>query len=233
MEQQCLLIAGIPAILWGPATDKLMIAVHGDQSHKADDVIKLLAEEAVAKGFQVVSFDLPEHGDRVKEPRLCKVQHCIEDLGMVMNFVRPRSSDISLFGCSIGAYFSLLAYRDESIRQTLLLSPIVDMKRIIDNIMAWCGVTVKSLEKQQQVETAVKVLYWDYYQYVISHPIIWNKPTFILYGTNDTVSEFEYVSRFAESSHAEISLFKDGDHFFHTEKQLAYFRLWLKDNLVA
>lgn len=208
-----------------------MLAVHGDRSHKADNVIKIFAEEAVAKGYQVVSFDLPEHGDRIKEPRLCKVQNCVKDLSRVMSYVRACSNEISLFGCSIGAYFSLLAYKDEAIRQTLLLSPVVDMKRIINNIMAWCGVTEESLEKQQQVVTALKVLYWDYYQYVISHPIIWNKPTTILYGTNDNISEFEYVSRFAESAHAKITLLQDGDHFFHTEKQLAFFRQWLKDNI--
>ena len=64
MEKQYLWIEGIPAVLWGAASDKLFIAVHGDQSNKEDDVIAILAEEAANKGCQTLSFDLPEHGIR-------------------------------------------------------------------------------------------------------------------------------------------------------------------------
>ena len=37
MESQYVKIENIPAVLWGPAADKLFIAVHGDQFNKADD----------------------------------------------------------------------------------------------------------------------------------------------------------------------------------------------------
>lgn len=32
--------------------------------NKADDSITVFAEEVTAKGYQVLSFDLPEYGDR-------------------------------------------------------------------------------------------------------------------------------------------------------------------------
>ncbi len=56
----------IPAILWGEHTGNLYIAVHGNMSNKADEPIVIFAEEAVKKGYQVLSFDLPEHGRTVK-----------------------------------------------------------------------------------------------------------------------------------------------------------------------
>lgn len=43
---------------------KIFIAVHGNMSNKEDAVIQILAEEADRKGYQVLSFDLPEHGER-------------------------------------------------------------------------------------------------------------------------------------------------------------------------
>ena len=57
-------IGPIPAIIWGPPSQHMVLAVHGNMSHKADTVIELLAGKAVARGYQVLSFDLPEHGDR-------------------------------------------------------------------------------------------------------------------------------------------------------------------------
>lgn len=57
----------IPAILWGKNTGNLFLAVHGNMSNKEDDVIVVFAEEAIKKGYQVLSFDLPEHGERQNE----------------------------------------------------------------------------------------------------------------------------------------------------------------------
>jgi len=55
--------------LWRPTSSSVIIAVHGDQSNKADKVIAILAEKAMKKGYQTLRFDLPEHGDRKAEPR--------------------------------------------------------------------------------------------------------------------------------------------------------------------
>jgi pimeloyl-ACP methyl ester carboxylesterase len=108
MTRQNLKIQNIPVILWGEKSDKLFIAVHGNMSNKADDVIVIFAEEAFPKGYQVLSFDLPEHGDRKNESLPCKVQNCVNDLGIIMDYAKSLSDNISLFACSMGAYFSLL-----------------------------------------------------------------------------------------------------------------------------
>lgn len=64
MVKQNLLIENIPAILWGEKSTKIMVAVHGNMSNKTDVPIAMLAEEAIPLGYQVLSFDLPQHGDR-------------------------------------------------------------------------------------------------------------------------------------------------------------------------
>lgn len=136
MIKRNLNIKNIPSILWGKGASKLFIAVHGNMSNKEDDVIVILAEGAVKKGYQVLSFDLPEHGDRKGEKDYkCNVKNCVHDLNTIMDYAKLLSNDISLFACSIGAYFSLLSYKNESLRQSLFLSPVVDMEHIIENIM--------------------------------------------------------------------------------------------------
>ncbi|OON43356.1 alpha/beta hydrolase, partial [Bacillus anthracis] len=67
-------ISNIPAVLWGDRSEKVFIAVHGNMSNKEDTVIQKLAEEANQKGYQVLSFDLPEHGERTNDNTPCKVQ---------------------------------------------------------------------------------------------------------------------------------------------------------------
>ena len=57
-------INNIPAIIWGKKSDAVYIAVHGNMSNKEDEVIKILAEKAEDFYYQVLSFDLPEHGKR-------------------------------------------------------------------------------------------------------------------------------------------------------------------------
>lgn len=83
MKQQFIKINNIPAILWGERSDKLYIAVHGYLSNKTDTVISILAEEATARGYQVLSFDFPEYGDRKSEQTLCKMQVCVQELKML------------------------------------------------------------------------------------------------------------------------------------------------------
>lgn len=232
MVKQQIEIEGIPAILWGAKADKLFIAVHGDGSHKADIDIEILANEVVLRGYQVLSFDLPENGDRKKEPRQCNPHNAIKDLTKIIEYALARTSDISLFGCSIGAYFSMLAYHDRPIKQALFLSPVVDMKRIIENMMLWFDISEERLKQEKEISTPAKTLYWDYYQYVLTHPVRWNKPTAILYGAKDTLCELDYVSDFAKSVHGGLTILENGEHYFHTEQQLAFYRDWLKKQII-
>ena len=235
MFKQNLLIESIPAIIWGKKSNKMIVAVHGNMSNKNDIQIAVLAEEASMLGYQVLSFDLPEHGDRKAAPELCKVQNCVRDLCKVMGFVRQRSSEISLFACSIGAYFSLLAYREVPLRQCLFLSPVVDMSRIIYNMMTWFHVSREQLKSAQEIPIPTgNILYWDYYCYVQENPIVqWNSPTNILYGKDDSICEIDVVSYFSKKFNCTMEVMDKGEHYFHTPEQLAFFREWLKKYLMV
>ncbi|MFA0814588.1 MAG: alpha/beta hydrolase [Anaerofustis sp.] len=225
-------IDGIPAVLWGEKSDRLILAVHGSHSSKIDDCIWILAEEAIKCGYQVLSFDLPQHGERVYEAEPCMVQECVKELTDILNFARQRAEHISVFGCSMGAYFSLLAYGDEPLDRVLFLSPVTDMARIIHSIMDICGITEEEFELRRTIENPIETLYWDYYCFVKEHPIVsWNHPTYILRGETDTLCEREFVAAFAERFGCELTEQKGGEHWFHTPEELSFFREWLKERL--
>jgi pimeloyl-ACP methyl ester carboxylesterase len=233
MVKQKLDIEQIPAILWGEKTDKLIIAVHGNMSNKQDDVIAVYAECAVSKGYRVISFDLPNHGERKNEAAPLKVQNAVQDLETVMRYARKLTENISLFACSMGAYFSLLAYKHIPLRKAWFLSPLVDMERMIGNMMTWFNVSEERLKAEQEIATPIgQPLYWDYYCYVKEHPITtWNAPTYILYGTKDDTVEPDTVDAFAKRFHADLQLMEQGEHYFHTEEQLSFFRQWCDDSI--
>lgn len=223
-------INNIPSIIWGEKSNKVFIAVHGNMSNKEDEVIKILAEKVVLKGYQVLSFDLPEHGDRKDNKEyLCKVQNCVNDLKQVIEYAKENYDEMNLWACSMGVYFSLLAYKDESIRNSLFLSPVVNMKVIIDNMMLWSNTTQKELEEKQEIQTDFgQILYWDYYKYVKENPINeWDKKTHILYGNKDNMQEQTIIQNFSNKFNCELSILENGEHYFHTEEQLDYYKNWL------
>ena len=231
MRQSKLQIGHIPAQLWGEPSDRLLVAVHGNLSHKADTVIALLAAQAAEWGYQVLSFDLPEHGERKDGPTLCKAHICVEELRDVMAYAKTQVGDISLFGCSLGAYFILLACREESIRQALFLSPVLDMQRLIQTMMGWFSISEERLRAEGEIATPIgQTLYWDYYQYVKAHPVdLWRPPTQILYGSADSLSEQDVVEGFAQHFGCKLTVLEGGEHFFHTPEQLAYYQAWLRE----
>lgn len=234
MKTRTITMGHIPAVLWGEDCSKIIIAVHGTMSSKTDIPIAILAEEAVPLGFLVLSFDLPGHGDRKDDPTLFKVQECIPELKEVMDFARTQADTVSLMANSLGAYFSLLAYKDQALKQCLFLSPVVDMKRIIENMMTWFDVSEERLFKEQEIPTPVgQTLYWDYYEYVKNNPVeVWDKPTAILYGKKDELCEYEYVSGFAERFQCKLEVSDSSEHYFHTKEDLEIYRNWIRSNIV-
>ena len=232
MFKQKFLIEAIPSVLWGEASDKLFVAVHGNMSNKEDEVIAIFAEEALARGYQVLSFDLPEHGERKSEPYPCSVQNCVRDLGIIMNYARTISDDISLFACSMGAYFSLLAFHDAALGRCLFLSPVLDMERLIRNMMVWKGVTEENLEAEKDIPIPNgPALSWDYFSYVKAHPVTrWNKQTDILYGTEDNITERDVVMAFCSKFGCKLTVLENGEHFFYSSEQLSFYRKWLTEN---
>lgn len=234
MIKNKIIIDKIPAILWGEKSSSLFIAVHGNMSSKDDIPIQLLAEQVVPLGYQVLSFDLPQHGERKKDCTPCKVQNCVDDLQKVMDFAKTKANQISLFACSMGAYFSLLAYKNEDIKKSLFLSPVVDMKKIINNMMTWFNISEQKLEKEKEISTPIgQTLYWDYYQYVVQNPINnLTSPTSILYGENDEISEYGVMSSFSKKFNCNLEIAKNSEHYFHTNEQIEIYKKWLKKTII-
>ena len=139
-----------------------------------------------------------------------------------------KGEEIILIANSIGAFFSMNAGIDGLIQKAYFISPIVDMERLILDMMRWANVTETELEAQGVIHTEFgEDLSWEYLNYVRSHPIKWNVPTQILYGEKDQLTSLATMKDFAEKHHAGLTVMENGEHWFHTEEQMAFLDKWI------
>lgn len=136
---------------------------------------------------------------------------------------------VILIANSIGAYFAMLSLAEKNISQALFISPIVDMEKLIMDMMKWLNITEDELKSKKEVETEFgETLSWEYLSYVKNHPIRWNVPTSILYGEKDNLTFQETITKFAEQIGATLTIMKNGEHWFHTDEQLKFLDTWVR-----
>ena len=146
-----------------------------------------------------------------------------------VEMLRAGHESITLIANSIGAFFSMHAGIDKMIRRAYFISPIVDMERLILNMMSWANVTEKELEEKSVIATAFgEDLSWNYLCYVREHPVRWTAPTRILYGSRDSLTAYDTISLFAKAHNAELTVMEDGEHWFHTGGQMRFLDDWIR-----
>ena len=139
---------------------------------------------------------------------------------------------MNIFGCSLGAYFSLHAYSGRNFGKCLFQSPIVDMEYLVRQMMLWFGITEEQLEKEKEIDTPVDLLSWDYFRYVLTHPIReWKIPTHILFGGKDDLQSLGVMKNFAEKFGCELTVSEDSQHPFMEEKDLPIVTGWLERDI--
>lgn len=137
-----------------------------------------------------------------------------------------------LIANSIGAYLAMHALAEKNISQALLISPVVDMEKLIEEMMQQANITEDELRSRNEIDTEFgETLSWEYLSYVRNHPIRWNIPTSILYGEKDNLTSKETITKFAEQIGANLLIMKNGEHWFHTDEQLNFLEHWIRNSI--
>ncbi len=147
--------------------------------------------------------------------------------------LRSGYKSVILIANSIGAFFSMNAVIDNLICRAYFISPIVDMEKLIVNMMLWANVTEADLKAKGVIHTDFgEDLSWKYLCYVREQPIRWKVPTKILYGEKDTMTSKTTIRAFAREHKAELTVMAHGEHWFHTDEQMQFLDNWIKRNEV-
>ena len=143
--------------------------------------------------------------------------------------LKAEAESIILVASSIGAFFSMNANLNGLIEKAYFISPVVNMEKLICDMMKWANVTEAELEQRKIIPTDFgEELSWEYLCYVRAHPLNWQVPTSILYGENDNLTSIETMSEFAGKFGATLTVMKGGEHWFHTEEEMKFLDEWIR-----
>lgn len=137
-------------------------------------------------------------------------------------------ASITLIANSIGAFFAMNSLSKKHISKALFISPIVNMEKLITDMLMWSNVNEKELQSKKLIPTEFgETLSWDYLCYVRDNPINWHIPTYILYGGKDSLTNRISITEFANKAGAELTIMEDGEHWFHTDEQMKFLDNWV------
>lgn len=143
--------------------------------------------------------------------------------------VSEKYGTVSVIGNSIGAFFAMTALQNKQVETALFISPVVNMEKLITDMMMWAKITEEELCARKEIETTYgETLSWKYLCYVREHPVTWNVPTRILYGEKDRLTSYETMLSFTRQIGAELTVMENGEHWFHTEEQMRFLDDWIR-----
>lgn len=86
MCKQNIKIEDTPAVLYGNTSDELYVFIHGKCGYKEE--AEGFSEIACPRGYQVLSIDLPGHGERKNEMDLFVPWEIVPELRGVMKYAK-------------------------------------------------------------------------------------------------------------------------------------------------
>lgn len=155
-----------------------------------------------------------------------------EEFGKVISGLADSYEKVILVAQSLGAFFTMSSGMGGAFERAFFISPMANMEALINNMMMWAGVTEGELQKQGIIPTNFgEDLSWEYLTYVRNNKPNWAVPTDILYGSTDNLQSIETIQAFVEMTGATLTVMEGGEHWFHTEEQMAFLDDWMRSKL--
>lgn len=199
----------------GDILKKVILYIHG----KGGSYLEAEQYQKNCLGFDIIGVDYNNYLPWI-------VQNQIRD---AYNKAHKAYDQIYVIANSIGAYFAMHTLQNYDIEKVLFISPVLDMERLILDMMSWANVSETELCEKGEIPTDFgEILSWKYLCFVRENPIKWNVPTEILYAGKDNLVSRQTVDSFVGSHNANLTIMEDGEHWFHTEEQIDFLNIWMQ-----
>lgn len=194
---------------------KLLIYIHG----KGGNALEANHYKSLFNGYDVIGFDYKSNN-----PWEAKKEFSL--------FLKEQSNTykhIEVLANSVGAYFLMNVDNiDSLIDKAYFISPIVNMEKLIMDMMKWANVNEETLKEKVEIPTSFnETLSYPYLIYVRENPLKWSVPTYIVYGENDHLTSLSTIKEFSNKTNSKLTIMKNGEHFFHTEEEMKFIDDWL------
>lgn len=195
--------------------EKVVIYIHG----KGGNIDEAEHYKTLFQNCDIIGFDY-----KSQTPWEAK-----EEFAGFFDKLSKQYKTVILIANSIGAYFAMNSLSDKRIEKAFFISPIVDMKKLIEDMMLYENISEDELQRKGKINTSFgQTLSFKYLTYVRENPINWTIPTHILYGEKDNLTSKDTITEFAKKINATLTVMENGEHWFHTKEQMNFLDDWIK-----
>lgn len=212
----------------------LVIYGHGFTGHKDNKAAEKLAEKLISKnkGFGLLTFDLPCHGEDVKKK--LSLTDCLWYYEVVINDAKAvlKAEKLYLTATSFGAFLALLyiSEKENPFEKIVLRSSAINMYKTLSDALITDEISEK-LNKKKEAEVGfdrkiiitsqfvdelqkIKLLEKDFMDYA--------DDILMIHGTKDEIAPFEDAKRFSEENVIDFEAVEGADHRFKDINKLEY-----------
>jgi len=212
--------------------ESVVIFGHGFAGHKDNKAAERLADKLISKnkGFALITFDLPCHGDDVKKK--LSLEDCITYYTIVINYAKEelKAEKLYLNATSFGAFLTLkyISEVGNPYEKIVLRSPAVNMFKVLSSSLVTEEVREK-LQKGKDAEIGFdrKVLINRQFLDELENTDLMKRDfidfaddILIMHGTKDEIAPFEDAKAFAENNVIDFVPIEDADHRYKELKKL-------------
>ena len=229
MSKEFIINKDIKAKLFPSLTDikHVLVVIHGFTGSKNSSTCKVLAEALNKEGFEIITFDLPRHGDNISNVPIT-YKESIECVSLVDEYVKEidKGHKISYFATSYGGYLLLnfLNDTDYDYHKIILRAPAVNIDKVFKDV-----VVHDEFEdlKNEIINIDSINIDWNFYNELVANRLMnkYDNNTRFLYviqGKKDEVVNYLDNEEFFENrckGNYKIYYFEDSKHSFKRDDE--------------
>lgn len=214
--------------------NSMVIFVHGFAGHKDNKAAERLADKLLSKnkGFALMTFDLPCHGEDVRKK--ISMSDCMMYYDVVVHDAKEvlGAEKLYLNATSFGAFLTLkyISEMGNPFEKIVLRSPAINMFKVMSSSLVDEGVREK-LDKKKEAEIGFdrKITVTQQFLDDIESTRLsdidfmdYADDIMIMHGTKDEIAPFEDARKFCDDNVIEFVPVEDADHRYKDLKKMEY-----------